>query len=104
MRLARAGLRRPDRLAARVRAIQAGQRRIARWGGAHGIAVHQTAANFVLLRLDDSAKAQALAAALAQRGVLVADRTAALPGTLRVTVGAPRHVTAFLRALGAALD
>jgi len=101
--LARAGLRHPDRLAARVRAIQAGQRRIARWGAAHGIAVHQTAANFVLLRLGDSASAQAVAAALAQRGVLVADRSSVLPGTLRVTVGAPRHVTAFLRALDEAL-
>ncbi|HXT34256.1 MAG TPA: histidinol-phosphate transaminase [Chloroflexota bacterium] len=97
--LARAGLRRPDRLAARVRAIQAGQRRIARWGAAHGMMVHQTAANFVLLRLGDTASATALASALAQRGVLVADRTSVLPGTLRVTVGAPRHVSAFLRAL-----
>ncbi|MGH2409369.1 MAG: pyridoxal phosphate-dependent aminotransferase, partial [Chloroflexota bacterium] len=97
--LARAGLRCQDRLAARVRTIQAGQRRIGRWGAAQGIAVHQTAANFVLLRLGDRASAQALAAALAQRGVLVADRSAVLPGTLRVTVGAPRHVTAFLKAL-----
>lgn len=103
MLLARAGLAHRGRLGARIRTIQAGQQRIGRWGTAHGIVVHQTAANFVLLRLDDNEQAQALAAALAQQGVLVADRTAVLPGTLRVTVGAPRHVTTLLQALGTAV-
>ncbi|MDB5077109.1 MAG: hypothetical protein JWO42_3288, partial [Chloroflexi bacterium] len=36
---------------------------------------------------------------LETRGILVSDRTAVLPGTVRATVGAPKHVTAFLRAM-----
>jgi histidinol-phosphate aminotransferase len=100
LRLAQAGLARRGALAPRVRAVHAGQRRLAAWGRAHGIAVHTTAANFVLLRLEDDATAQALAAALEAHGVLVADRTPVLPGTLRATVGARRHVDAFLQALG----
>jgi histidinol-phosphate aminotransferase len=101
--LAQAGLARRDRLPARARAARIGQAHIARWCAGRGVAVHCTAANFVLLRLPDSQASAALAAALAQRGVLVGDRSAVLPGTLRVTVGAPRHTRQFLAALDAAL-
>ena len=101
--LAQAGLARRDRLPARARAARIGQARIARWCAARGIAVHRTAANFVLLRLPDSQASLALAAALAARKVLVGDRSAVLPGTLRITVGAPRHTRRFLEALDAAL-
>ena len=97
--LAHAALARSDRLAARVAAVRRGQRRIVAWGRAHGMDVHPTDANFVLLRLPQSATATALAAALEAEGVLVSDRTAVLPGTLRVAVGAPRHVSALLQAL-----
>jgi histidinol-phosphate aminotransferase len=101
--LAQAGLARRDCLPARARAARIGQARVARWCAARGIVVHRTAANFVLLRLPDSQASQALAAALAAHGVLVGDRSAVLPGTLRVTVGAPRHTRQFLAALEAAL-
>jgi histidinol-phosphate aminotransferase len=97
--LALAGLGRQERLVRRVASVRAGIRRIERWGQAHGIDVHPSAANFVLLRLPDGASAQELARRLEERGVLVADRTAVLPGTLRVGVGAPRHVSRFLGAL-----
>jgi histidinol-phosphate aminotransferase len=97
--LARAGLAQRRRIPARVRMVRRGRERIAAWGRAHGIAVHATDANFVLLRLPSNELATDLAAALEGAGVLVADRTAVLPGSLRVGVGAPRHITAFLTAL-----
>jgi histidinol-phosphate aminotransferase len=97
--LAQAGLAHRHRIAARTRAVRQGQRRIAAWGKAHEVGVHCTSANFVLLRLATNALASDLATALEAEGVLVADRTAVLPGALRVGVGAPRHVTAFLAAL-----
>jgi histidinol-phosphate aminotransferase len=97
--LARAGLAQRQRIPSRVHAVRKGQQRIASWGRAHGIAVHGTDANFVLLRVHSNALAASLAVALEAEGVLVADRTAVLTGSLRVGVGAPRHVTAFLAAL-----
>lgn len=101
--LALAGLGQQERLARRVSTVRAGVTRIARWGRAHGIDVHPGAANFVLLHLPDDRQAHDLARRLEERGVLVADRTAALPGTLRAGVGAPRHVRRFLAALDDAL-
>lgn len=101
--LAISALARQDRLARRVAAVRKGRLRIAAWGRRYGISVHTTEANFVLLRLGDDARAQALAAALEQQGILVADRTHVLPGTLRVTVGAPRHVDRFLAGMQRAL-
>ncbi|MDB5074299.1 MAG: histidinol-phosphate aminotransferase [Chloroflexi bacterium] len=97
--LAHANLCRQEDLARRVRQVQAGQRRIAAWGLRHGMHVHTTSTNFVLLRLADDASARTLTAELETRGILVSDRTAVLPGTVRATVGAPKHVTAFLRAM-----
>ena len=97
--LAQAALARSDRLAARVGEVRRGQRRIVAWGKEHGMDVHPTDANFVLLRLPNTAAAVDLATALEAEGVLVSDRTAVLPGTLRVAVGAPRHVSALLAAL-----
>jgi len=97
--LALAALMRSDRLMPRAAAVHRGQRRIVAWGEEHGMDVHPTEANFVLLRLPDTATAVDLAAMLEAEGVLVSDRTAVLPGTLRVAVGAPRHVSALLLAL-----
>lgn len=95
--LALAGLAQRARLERRVRQVAAGQRRIAAWGRARGVHVHTTSANFVLLRFGDDATARALLEALERERVLVADRTAVLPGALRVGVGAPAHVGRFLR-------
>jgi histidinol-phosphate aminotransferase len=97
--LALANLRQQDALRRRVRAVMAGQRRVAAWGRRHGVYVHQTSTNFVLLRFAGDAAARSLTADLEARGVLVSDRTPALSGTVRVTIGAPRHVTRFLDAI-----
>jgi histidinol-phosphate aminotransferase len=97
--IAIANLSRQEVLRRRVHTIMAGQRRVAVWGRRHGVRVHQTATNFVLLRFDDDTAARSLTASLEARGILVSDRTPALPGTVRVTIGAPRHVTCFLRTM-----
>jgi len=99
--LAAANLGQQDLLRRRVRAVMAGQERVAVWGRRHGVHVHRTATNFVLLRFGDDATAGAVTRDLEARGVLVSDRTPTLPGTVRATIGAPRHVTRFLQALAA---
>jgi histidinol-phosphate aminotransferase len=97
--MAQANLRCQTDMVRRVAQAHAGQQRIASWGRRHGILVCVTATNFVLMRLADDRVARSLIDALEARGVLVSDRTSHLPGTIRVTVGAPRHVTAFLSAM-----
>jgi histidinol-phosphate aminotransferase len=97
--LAVANLKQQEALRRRVLSVTDGQRRVAAWGRRHGMRVHSTCTNFVLLRFDDDHNAREVTARLEARGILVSDRTPVLPGTVRVTIGAPRHVMTFLQAM-----
>ncbi|HEV8353116.1 MAG TPA: histidinol-phosphate transaminase [bacterium] len=102
---ARAALRRPDLMSARVQRIVDERRRIE--GGLRalaGVEVFPTETNFALFRTPYSAAG--VFEALLHRGVLVRDvsRVPLLDRCLRVTVGTPRENDCFLDALGAALE
>jgi histidinol-phosphate aminotransferase len=62
-----------------------------------GVETHPSDANFVLFR--PPGDAAAVWQGLLERGVLVRDFTAAIPGALRVTAGTPEEVDRFLSAL-----
>lgn len=65
--------------------------------------VWPSAANFVLFRTPPELPAEEVWAKLLDRGVLVRDMSAAVPGSLRVTAGTAEEVDMFLEALGGAL-
>lgn len=69
----------------------------------HTLLAFPSAANFVLIRVGD--RAQALAAALASRGIFVRDRSGqpGCGGCIRVTAGLVRHTQAAIDALEALL-
>ncbi len=67
-------------------------------GGIDGVTAFASDANFVMFGL--SRVAGEVWRALLERGVLVRDVSAAVPGCLRVTAGRPDEVDAFLFALG----
>ena len=58
--------------------------------------VYPSDANFVLVEVEDSA---ATVAKLEQAGIKVRDRNAAIPNTVRITVGTPEQNTAVINAL-----
>lgn len=63
-----------------------------------GLTAWDSAANFVMFRCPDSMSSKALAARLAQSGVLVRPAFD-LPDHIRVTVGTPEETAAFLQAI-----
>ncbi len=64
---------------------------------ARGIRYYRSEANFVLFDAGD--RAAEICRALAERGVLVRDRSYELPGCVRVTAGTPEQVRRFFAAL-----
>jgi histidinol-phosphate aminotransferase len=67
-----------------------------------GVTVFQTAANFILLRVGDTPRADAVFDGLRQRGILIKNRTRVHPllqGCVRTTVGTPAENDRFLEAL-----
>ncbi len=73
---------------------------------ARRVTVWPSAANFLLFRVGDRARAADVLAVLKERGIWVKDLSAqspALAGCLRVTVGTPEENSAFLAALSQAL-
>jgi len=64
---------------------------------ARGIRYYRSQANFVLF--DAGVRAAEICRALAERGVLVRDRSYELPGCVRVTAGTPEQVRSFFAAL-----
>ncbi len=67
-----------------------------------GIRYWPSHANFVLFELGE--RTAAACAALAERGILIRDQSAHIPGTVRVTVGPLRDTVQFLAALKEALE
>lgn len=67
-----------------------------------GIRYWPSRANFVLFELGE--RAAAACSALAERGILIRDQSAHIPGTVRVTVGSLRDTVRFLAALKEALE
>ena len=68
--------------------------------------VYETAANFVLVRLDDSLNADEVFAGMKARGVLIKNMSAAHPllrNCLRITISTPEENAAMLAALQASL-
>ena len=71
------------------------------------VQVFETAANFVLIRLDDSVTADEVFAGMKARGVLIKNISGAHPllrNCLRITVSTPEENAAMLAALSGALD
>ena len=69
--------------------------------------VYETAANFVLVRLDDSLSADEVFAGMKARGVLIKNMSAAHPllhNCLRITISTPQENAAMLAALFASLS
>jgi histidinol-phosphate aminotransferase len=66
-----------------------------------GVPFYPTFANFVLA--DFGERAGQVCAALRERGVLVRDRSAEAPGTVRITVGTKSQINQLLRGLGEVL-
>ncbi len=66
-----------------------------------GLAYWPSVANFVLIRIGTGAEAARVAAALAARGILVRDKSAApgCAGCLRITTGVVEHTAAVLAGL-----
>jgi histidinol-phosphate aminotransferase len=69
--------------------------------GELGVRFYPTQANFVLTEFGD--RAAQVCAALRERGILVRDRSAELPGTVRITVGTKSQTGKLLAALGEVL-
>jgi histidinol-phosphate aminotransferase len=94
-----------DEQAAIVRAER--ERLLARLRAMAGVTTFDSAANFVLFRVDGgSPAADRVFAQLKSRGILIKNRTHAHPllaGCLRVTVGTPAENDAFVAALAASL-
>jgi histidinol-phosphate aminotransferase len=68
----------------------------------HGVTPFESAANFVLLRVGDHARADAVFEGLRRRGILIKNRTRVHPlleGCVRTTVGTPAENDRFLDAL-----
>ena len=68
--------------------------------------VYETAANFVLVRLDDSLNADEVFAGMKARGVLIKNMSAAHPllrNCLRITISTPEENAAMLAALSASI-
>ena len=68
--------------------------------------VYETAANFVLVRLNDSLHADEVFAGMKARGVLIKNMSAAhslLRNCLRITISTPEENAAMLAALQASL-
>ena len=89
-----------DGQAAELRAERA--RLVGRLAALSGVRVFETAANFVLLRVGDAARADTVFEGLRQRGILIKNRTRAHPllaGCVRTTVGTPAENDRFLDAL-----
>ena len=89
-----------DGQAAELRAERA--RLVGRLAGLPGVRVFETAANFVLLRVGDAARADTVFEGLRQHGILIKNRTRAHPllaGCVRTTVGTPAENDRFLDAL-----
>ena len=69
--------------------------------------VYETAANFVLVRLDDTLSADQVFAGMKARGVLIKNMSAAHPllhNCLRITISTPQENAAMLAALFASLS
>ena len=66
-----------------------------------GLRLFPTNANFVLVEFGE--RAAAVCQGLRERGILVRDRSAELPGTVRITVGTRSQVGKLLAALGEVL-
>jgi histidinol-phosphate aminotransferase len=66
-----------------------------------GVRFFPTQANFVLTEFGE--RAVGVCAALRERGILVRDRSAELPGTVRITVGTKSQTAKLLAALGEVL-
>ena len=69
--------------------------------------VYETAANFVLVRLDDTLNADQVFAGMKARGVLIKNMSAAHPllhNCLRITISTPQENAAMLAALFASLS
>ena len=67
-----------------------------------GVTAFETAANFILLRVGDTPRADAVFDGLRQRGILIKNRTRVHPlldGCVRTTVGTPAENDRFLEAL-----
>jgi histidinol-phosphate aminotransferase len=67
-----------------------------------GVTAFETAANFVLLRVGDAARADTVFDGLRQRGILIKNRTRVHPlleGCVRTTVGTPAENDRFLDAM-----
>jgi histidinol-phosphate aminotransferase len=66
-----------------------------------GLRYYPTHANFVLVHFGD--RAAAVCQGLRERGILVRDRSAELPGTVRITIGTRSQIGQLLAALGEVL-
>lgn len=89
-----------DAQAAELRAERA--RLVGRLRELPGVTAFETAANFVLLRVGGTARADAVFDGLRQRGILIKNRTRVHPlleGCVRTTVGTPAENDRFLDAL-----
>lgn len=101
-RVAVAALRDPSYAEEAARTVAKQRPRLARGAEALGVTAFPSDANFVLL--EPPVDAHDLTEALKDRGILVRDFPGDLAPYLRVTVGTPDDVDAFLEALEAAIQ
>jgi histidinol-phosphate aminotransferase len=95
----RAAIRDQDRLRWYVGEVEESRRRVYAFCARRGITCYESGANFVLLRLGDSARA--VVSGLAARGIVVRERTrdAGCEGCVRITAGVVEHTDRALAAL-----
>jgi histidinol-phosphate aminotransferase len=100
--LAVALLAAPELSRARVAVLVAERERVSRALSASGLPVAPSRANFLFFAAPGG-RAGEVRSALLSRGILIRDMTAASPGRLRVSIGAPAENDLFLEALGSVL-